>query len=211
MAARIAATETEGSFMRSALVLAREARALNRAAGAPALPSLYFLTDGARTPDPGAVARTLPRGTAVIYRHFGAADRFTVAAALAGVCARRGLVLLIAADPKLARAVSADGVHWPEARARRRAGFRLETMAAHTPAALHRAHMLGMDAALLSPVLPTRSGSGRAPLGPFMAGRWARAGALPVIALGGVNAVNARTLRRLGFAGLAAVDALMAR
>jgi thiamine-phosphate pyrophosphorylase len=194
--------------MRAVQVLAREARALNRAAGAPAIPSLYFLTDGARTPDPVAAAQALPRGTAVIYRHFGAAGRKNIAAALARICKRRGLVLLIAADPKLARRVTADGVHWPETRARRRAGFRLETMAAHSPAALRRAHALGMDAALLSPALPTRSASGRPTLGAAKAGRWARAARLPVIVLGGVRAESVRALRGRGFAGLAGVEAL---
>jgi thiamine-phosphate pyrophosphorylase len=200
--------------MRSVQVLARQSGALNRAQpkrSRTPVPSLYFLTDGARTPDPVATARTLPRGSAVIYRHFGASDRKDVAAVLAAVCRQKRLVLLIAADPALARAVGADGVHWPESRARRRLGFHLETMAAHSPAALRRAHALGMDAALLSPVFPTRSASGHRTLGAFNAARWARAAKLPVIALGGVNAVSARKLRGLGFAGLAAVDALLAR
>lgn len=211
MAARLAAmSEGEGAFMGSVQDLARQARALNRAAGAPAIPALYFLTDGKRTPDPVAVARALPRGTAVIYRHFGVPQRFEVARALARLCKRRGLVLLIAADPRLARVVGANGVHWPEARARKRMGFALETMAAHSPAALQRAARLGMNAAILSPILPTRSASRGTPLGGVRAGRWARAVRIPVIALGGVTAKTARTLRGRGFAGLAGVEALIA-
>lgn len=190
-------------------VLAREARALNRAAGAPAIPSLYFLTDGARTPDPVASAERLPPGTGVIYRHLGAPDLNSVSLALARICHRKGLVFLISSDPALARAVGADGVHWPEARAVRRAGFPIETMSAHSPAALRRAATLGMDAALLSPVLPTRS-PGKTPLGWRRAGHWARAAQLPVIALGGITAASARNLRGLGFAGLAGVDAFSA-
>lgn len=196
--------------MRSVQDLARQARALNRAIGAPAIPALFFLTDAARTPNPVAIARTLPRGTAVIYRHFGDAKRREIAAKLARICRQRGLILLIAADPALARSVSANGVHWPEARAQRRAGMKLETMAAHSPAALRRAARLGMDAAILSPILPTRSASKSAPLGVVRAGQWARAAKLPVIALGGVNAQTARALWGRGFAGLAAVDALRA-
>ncbi|MDX2274284.1 MAG: thiamine phosphate synthase [Hyphomonadaceae bacterium] len=193
----------------SVQVLASEARRLNRAAGAPALPALFFLTDPARTPDPIASAAKLPRGAAVIYRHFGAPERFEVAAALSRICIKRGLFLLISADPALARKVGAAGVHWPEARARRRLGFELETMSAHSPAALSRAFALGMDAALLSPVFATRSASasGRS-LGAARAGRWARAARLPVIALGGVNMQTARALRARGFAGLAAIEAL---
>jgi thiamine-phosphate pyrophosphorylase len=187
------------------------ARRLNRAAGSPAIPALYFVTDPARTPDPASIAAGLPRGAAVIYRHFGAADRAHVARDLAGVCRRRGLKLLIAADPELAARVHADGVHWPERLLPQQghAGAGLVTVAAHSPAALARAAAFGADAALLAPVFPTRSGSGRAPLGLFRASQWARAAALPVIALGGVTAARARLLAGRGFAGFAAVDALI--
>ena len=187
-------------------LLARQARALNRAAGAPDIPSLYFFTDPARTPDPCAIAETLPRGAAIVFRHFGAENRETMAHALSRIARRRRLVLLIAADPKLAAKVRAHGVHWPEARAGKRARG-LNTMAAHSPAALSRAAALGMDAAILSPIFPTRSTSGHASLGPIRGGQFARGTALPVIALGGLNAENAHTLRGHGFAGLAAVDA----
>ncbi len=116
--------------------------------------------------------------------------------------------MLIADDPALARRVGADGVHWPEARARRRLGGGLQTMAAHSPEALARAAELGMDAAVLSPVLASRSPASGAPLGLFRASRWARAAKLPVIALGGVNAQNARMFAQRGFSGLACVDGL---
>lgn len=182
---------------------------LNRDAGAVGLPALYFFTDPKRTPDPLAVAARLPKGTAVVYRHFGAENRREVAKALAALCWRHGLVLLIAADPALARKVGAHGVHWPEARARKRVGPGLLTMAAHSEAALRRAALLGMDAVFLSPVFPTRSGSMRPALGLNRASALARGSAVPVIALGGVNASNAHRLLGRGFAGLASVDGLL--
>jgi len=196
--------------MRARVVLAAEARRLNREAGAPPIPSLYFLTDPVRTPDPmGAIAR-LPRGAAVIYRHFGAPERVRVAKQLARVCRRRGLVLLIAADPDLARRVRAAGVHWPETRApERRTSAGLVTMAAHSLEALRRAAAFGADAALLSPIFPTKSNSDHPTLGPFRASQWARAAGLPVIALGGVTPRRARTLAGRGFAGIAAIEALL--
>ena len=65
-------------------------------------------------PDPAAVARRLPRGTDVVYRHFGVAERVRVARKLMAIARGRGLVLLIAADPALAQRVGAHGVHWPQ-------------------------------------------------------------------------------------------------
>src|SRR5262245_43623873 len=98
MAARAAATSGRETVMRSPHLLAALARRLNRDAGGPAIPSLFFFTDPERTPDPVGVAKRLPRGTAVVYRHFGADERADVARRLVRVCRSHGLVLLIAAD-----------------------------------------------------------------------------------------------------------------
>lgn len=168
------------------------------------------MTDPARTPDPCAVARRLPAGAAVIYRHFGAPERRRTARTLARICEARGLALLIAADPDLAREVDADGVHWPEARLpAARDAFALVTVAAHSREAVARVAAFGADACILSPVFPTRSASARKPLGLFCASQIARGSSIPVIALGGVGARSASRLSGRGFAGVAAVDALM--
>lgn len=195
--------------MRSAPVLAALARRLNREAGSPPIPSLYFLTDPARTPEPVDIVRTLPRGTAIIYRHFGADDRLRVARALRRVASQRGLLLLIAADPELARRVRADGVHWPEARLPAHPSkLGLMTVAAHSAEAVARAAAVGADAILLSPVFPTPSHSSGRPLGLFHAAQLARAAARPVIALGGISVRTGARLPGRGFAGIAAVEAL---
>lgn len=188
--------------------LTAQARRLNREAGAPAIPALFFFTDRERTPDPCAAARRLPRGAAIVYRHFGAADRARVARRLRAIARSHGLVLLIAADPGLAQRVGADGVHWPQRLVPAQRGPGLVTAAAHDAAGIARAAALGADACILAPVLPTRSGSGREPLGLFHASQMARNAGVPVIALGGVNAATARRLSGRGFAGLAAVEAL---
>lgn len=196
--------------MGSRQVLAAVARRLNRDAGAPRLPALFFLTDPERAPDPIESAKRLPRGTAVIYRHFGAFERGRVAQRLAGICRSRELALLIAADPDLALQVGADGVHWPEARLpAHREGFALVTTSAHGDAGVARAAAFGADACILAPVFRTRSASGHRPLGLFHASQIARAAPLPVIALGGVSAHTAMRLIGRGFAGLAAIDALL--
>lgn len=173
------------------------------------MPGLFFFTDPERTPDPEAVARRLPRGAAIVYRHFGATDRAHVARKLAMIARGRGLSLLIAADPELAARVSAAGVHWPERLLPATRGAGLVTASAHRPEALARAAAIGVDACILAPVLPTRSSSGREAIGLFRASQAARSARLPVIALGGVNARTATRLAGRGFAGIAAVDAFL--
>jgi len=196
--------------MGSVHLLAARAARLNRDAGAPPIPSLFFFTDPERTPDPCTIARRLPRGTAIVYRHFGADDRAQTARALAAIARSRQLKLLIAADPELARAVGADGVHWPERSLQPRGGESLMTAAAHSAEAVARASEAGADACVLAPVFETRSASGNAPIGLFKASQIARAACIPVIALGGVDALRARLLAGRGFAGCAAVDAFSA-
>lgn len=197
--------------MRSVHGLAAMAARLNRDAGAPGVPSLYFFTDPVRTPDPVDVARRLPRGTAVVYRHFGAEDRARVARQLATLCRSRGLALLIGADAELANTCGADGVHWPERLLpeHRGSAFRFVTAAAHDAKAVARASAAGLDACVLSPIFPSASASAQTELGLFIASQIALASAIPVIALGGVTAGNATRLSGRGFAGVAAVDAFL--
>lgn len=191
---------------RAALI--RAARRLNR--GAP--PALYLFTDPARLPDPLAAAARLPRGAAIVYRHFGAPGRIEMAEALAKLARRRGLKLLIGEDEALAALVGADGVHLPERSAYRAVQLRarhprwLITAAAHSARALRRVR--GADAVVLAPVFPSNSPSAVRPLGLMRAMRLAALSPLPVIALGGVNGRTARMLSPRAFAGVAAVEAL---
>ena len=163
------------------------------------------MTDDERLPDPVAAARALPRGSLVIIRARDAERRRALAEAL---CANsHGFILLAAADPVLAGEL--HGLHLPEARAKEAAHWRalrpdwVITVAAHSARALHAPYA---DAALLSPVFPTKSHPGARALTPARARLIARASGVPVIALGGVNDRNAALLS--GFAGIAAIEAL---
>ena len=172
------------------------------------LPPTLFLTDPERTPDPISLLPALPRGTGVVYRHFGAADRRDTAALLQQQCRALGLHLIIAADPELALEVGADGVHWPESQLKRapqwRNQFILQTASAHSYAAIRRADLAGMDAALMSTIFRSDSASAGAPLGPHRFSRLCLKAAIPLYALGGVNAQNAQSVASYG--GIAAID-----
>ncbi len=181
-----------------------------------ALPTVWFVTDPLRTPDPISIAQDLPRGAGVIFRGFGRADALATAHGLAKVARRRGLVLLIGADEALAAEVAADGVHLPE---RLGAGLRrlkarrpgwIITLAAHSPGALRRAGHAGADAVLLSTVFESRSPSAGRPIGPLRLAGLARSSPTAVFALGGVDARSARRLVGTEAAGFAAVEAFTA-
>lgn len=181
------------------------------------LPRSILVTDSRRQPDPVAAAARLRPGSGILLRHYDDPGRVQLAATLARLAARRHLVLLVAGDWRLAARVGAAGLHLPESMARgavlapllgwaRRRG-KLLTVAAHSPAALALARRLGASAALLSPVFPTLSHPGAATIGPVRFAQWSRKAGLPVVALGGMNALTWRRLRPAGPAGMAAIGA----
>jgi thiamine-phosphate pyrophosphorylase len=197
------------------------ARHARRRARFSALPPLILVTDAKRLPDPLPAAAALPKGSAVILRHYEIerTARRALARRLKHLCRLRGLKLLIAGDSRLAGAVGADGLHLREAQLRgpipcglaeRRRGW-LVTAAAHSPAGVLLAARRGADAVLLSPDFPTASHPGRRALGPLRFAALARLSHLPVYGLGGIEGGNARRLIGSAAVGIAALGGLAAR
>ena len=184
--------------------------ALSRAKLARNAGQLILMTDDFRLPDPVAAARALPPGSLVIVRARDGKRRAELAKQLRAIAWARGLILLIADDPALARAVGANGLHLPERRLHEAAHWRaknpgwLITAAAHSLGAVLRAGHA--DAVLLSPVFATASHKNAPALSAVRARSIARSMNTPVFALGGVTARNAAQLS--GFAGIAAIGAL---
>ena len=141
---------------------------------------------------------------------------------LATLARRRRLVLLVAGDGRAALAQRA-GLHVPDRRpvsgllpvllARRGGGGPLLSVAAHGRAGIARARRLGADVVLLSPVFPTASHPGGAPLGLLRWAALARRAGRPVVALGGMDGRRSRRLPRLaaGWAAIAALGGVLRR
>jgi thiamine-phosphate pyrophosphorylase len=172
------------------------------------------MIDAARAADPASAIARLQPGDAVIVRDYNARDRAAHARALKRLCRQRRLLLLVAGDARLARAIGADGLHLPEGlvaapgwRRLKRPGW-LVTAAAHSAPALARAFAQRIDAALLSPVFPTASHPGGRVLGVCRFARLTRWSPLPVYALGGISAATLRRLNGLSIAGIAGISAV---
>jgi len=173
------------------------------------LPRLWLMTDErVETPRILAAASRLPRGSGIIVRHYGSSRdaRRTLFDALNRIAVRRHHVLLLAGDQREARRWRADGVHGGRSRAA--GGNLLHTVPVHDMRELRRAQALGPDAVFLSPVFPTRSHPGAPAIGTMRFATMARYAAVPVIALGGMNARRGRKLSLLGAYGWSAIDAL---
>lgn len=179
----------------------------------PGLPPLIALTDPARMPDPAGTLAQLARGSALIWRCYGAPPTRAALAELSRSARRRGVLLLIAGE---ARPAASNGVHYPEHAllGGRKASSRVMTSAAaHSESAIIRAGRAGVDLLLISPVFATDSHPGAHGLGLVRFARLARMASrlgMAAFALGGVT--NLAALRRLsgsgahGVAGIGFID-----
>jgi len=177
------------------------------------LPRAIAMTDANRDVSAADLIAGLPRGGAIILRHPDRDGLAALARDVVPLAHRLGQRVLIAGAPGLARALGADGVHLPEAllrrhpawaRQRRQAGW-IVTAAAHGGRALRRAAAAGVDAVLLSPVLPTASHPERAALGVLRFAALCRSAPVGIFALGGIGLGELRRLKGSGCAGVAGI------
>ncbi|TCS64845.1 thiamine phosphate synthase [Varunaivibrio sulfuroxidans] len=193
---------------------------VQRARGAQAVPGLFLMTDS-RLPDPLAVARGLPRGSAVVVRTPTAGQNRALFAALVPL-ARSGALRLLATLPltPISRR-TAHGVHLDEAWVKRHPHRRrlclpknfIVTVSAHDRAAVIRAIRFGADAIFASPLHASASHPNKKSLGfwrfhALFGGHKAQRSVetAKIIALGGVTAEDMARLRRQGVWAIAGID-----
>jgi thiamine-phosphate pyrophosphorylase len=163
------------------------------------LPRLWLMTDRKLGDELwGCIAR-LPAGAGVVLRHHDG-DR-VLGEQVAAACARQGLLLAIAGDVGLARAVGAAMVHNPTDDS----DGLLVSRSVHTPDEARAAR--GADLVFVSPLYATQSHPGGAGLGLDAALALARLARGPAIALGGMNEMRGEEAIAAGFHGWAAIDA----
>ncbi|MBB3860160.1 thiamine-phosphate pyrophosphorylase [Novosphingobium hassiacum] len=146
-----------------------------------------------------AIAR-LPRGAALVFRHYHLppAERRARFEALRKLARLHRIAMIGARVPRSWRA---DGVYGTPAEIAGARGLRLAT--AHSLSEIGAATRAGAHAILLSPVYATRSHPGALALGAPRFLMLARHSSLPVIALGGMTRARAA---RLPVHGWAAID-----
>lgn len=172
-------------------------------------PRLWLMTDERMGEALLSAIDRLPIGKAgIVFRHYSLAPnkRRALFDKVKQRAQKRRLILLLAGSEAMAHAWRADGWHGPSA-ARLPQGRRLlHSMAVHNPAELQRAKRANADLIFVSPVFSTRSHIGEKTLGRFGFARLARPHNIPAIALGGMSAYRAYSLKGLGAYGYAAID-----
>jgi 8-oxo-dGTP diphosphatase len=183
------------------------------------LPPLYLIT-GEDPRDPERflmrLAKSIERGVRLVQlrahrlsnREYG-----RLASQAFELCERRAVRLILNRNPERLGQVPRHGLHLTGAGLsrlsdRKRLGDGLIGASCHSVGDLQRAARLGLDYALLSPVLPTASHPGREPLGWDRFARLADAAALPVYALGGLGPADLDEAVARGGQGVAAIRGL---
>jgi thiamine-phosphate pyrophosphorylase len=159
------------------------------------LPRLWLMTDERQGEDLWDSLERLPKGSGVVFRHYGLApaERRRLFDRVRRVARRRRLLLLAGG-----KGLRSDGLHGDR-------GGGLRSASAHDLRELKAAERSGARLVFLSPAFPTRSHPGARALGPVRFGLIARQARVPVIALGGVDERQARRLPHIY--GWAAIDA----
>ena len=171
------------------------------------LPKLWLLSDERNDRTLEQALHRLPRGSGFIYRHYHLPpeERFARYRKLRRIAKARGHVVILADSALTALEWRAEGYYGAPRSLTPKRGDLLTLATVHDLHELALANRMGADAALLSPVFPTRSHPGAKVLGPLRFRLLARHAAMPVIALGGMDA---RAARRLGWGRWAAIDGL---
>ncbi|HEY0232914.1 MAG TPA: thiamine phosphate synthase [Dokdonella sp.] len=178
---------------------------------------LYAITDGPRGDLLETCALAIEGGAAMLQYRDKTADharRRAEAAALAQLCTRAGVPLIVNDDIELAAAVGADGVHLGEhdehvAAARARLGADAiigvscyDSIERARALAASRPDYLAFGAFFPSPTKPLARRATMQTL------REARAFGLPLVAIGGITADNARSVIEAGADAVAVVSAV---
>ncbi|MET1110368.1 MAG: thiamine phosphate synthase [Allosphingosinicella sp.] len=156
------------------------------------LPRLWLMTDERQGEGLWAALERLPKGSGVVFRHYGLArgERRKLFERVRRVARRRRLFVLAGAG------LRGDAEHGGRGR-----GFR--SASAHDLRELKTAERSGAALVFLSPAFATRSHPCARTLGTVRFGLIAAQARVPVIALGGMDARKARRLPNIyGWAGI---------
>lgn len=179
------------------------------------LPDRYAILDGEADVDvlKARLDALMVRGIDMIQlraRGLATHQYGALAAYAVPLCHRRGIRLLLNADPNLVRETGAAGVHLGSARLMALDRRPLESpfwvaASCHDLRELRHAERIGADFAVLAPVCPTATHPGARPLGWEAFAALVDEVAIPVFALGGLRPADTAEAKRRGAQGVAGI------
>ncbi|WP_025950072.1 thiamine phosphate synthase [Geobacillus thermocatenulatus] len=143
------------------------------------------------------------------------ADKEALARQLQRLCRAYGVPFIVNDDVELALAIDADGVHVGQddedaRRVREKIGDKILGVSAHNVEEAMAAVEAGADYLGVGPIYPTSSKEdAKEAQGPDVLRRLREAGiTIPIVAIGGITAVNAKTVVEAGADGVSVISAI---
>jgi len=174
-------------------------------------PKLWLMTDPRIDDQPLKTIRNMPRGSAMIFRHYhlDTAEREMLFIKVRRAARRRGHLVLVAGSHSLARKWKADGVHNNIDRLSKLNGL-IKSAAVHSVKEALSARARNATFILISPVFPTASHVGGKTLGLTEFRSIAEVSQNHAVALGGIDRKRAIRLKKIypKLAGWAAIDSI---
>ena len=179
------------------------------------LPKVIIIFDDESFDKKKLLKLKIPKKSAFLLRSYETKKRKKIAKQLLNFCKMKKIKLLIGSDIKLAEDINADGIHFPEYMVKKnkinwtyiknvKSNKKwIITTAAHNIQSLKKAEELNIDAALLSPVFPSKSHPNNKSLGLNKFLKIVKKTKLPIYALGGINIKNVKLLIETDIIGYA--------
>ena len=166
------------------------------------LPRLWLMTDERMGDRLLPSIAALPKRSGIIFRHYSLPnqERRALFAIVKKLARRRCHCLIVAGSMKL----RGDGVHGRNAKRT----HAIKTVPVHSVRDIVAAQQSGADLLFISPLFATMSHQGEMTLGRIRFGMMSRSAKTPVIALGGMTKLRAKSLKTMGLYGWAAIDSL---
>ncbi len=167
----------------------------------PSFPKIWMMTDERMGEQMIAALHELPKGAGVIFRHYHLEkhERHDLFLKVRRVARARRLYVIVAGNPKTARAWGACGSHGRHNGA--------TTAPVHNLREIISAERAGAKLLFVSPLYATSSHPSAKSLGHIRFAQLVHKTRLPVIALGGMNERRARGAKNIGISGWAGIDA----
>jgi thiamine-phosphate pyrophosphorylase len=196
--------------------LARQAHALKQQHWPQhPIPSLVFITEHARIPNPSEIISKLPAHSLVLIRDYDHPKRRMYAEDIANCCKHYHHPFLVAGDIALAYSTQAAGIHLPEYRMNESITIKQQfpnwwiTSSAHNTNAILEANRLPLSALFVSPIFPTSSHLGANTLGIEGLNSLISLSSHPVLALGGIKLDTCKLLQNSKLLGLGSITAYL--
>lgn len=174
------------------------------------LPKIWLMTDPRFGLRLYASIQKLPIGSGVILRHYDDLNRYTIYKNIAKICRRRGHMLVVAENSDKILNDNNKKYHVGQYYGRPPMSpinnHSIILIGVHNAQEINRAILSKPDLLLLSPLFRTNSHKGARPLGIARFRQLSHLCGIPILALGGANAIRARMIRYVH--GYAAIDSL---